>query len=338
MRRTHLFTALIASTVLVVIDGSLNAHARSPAEVTHDVETRSSFGPDDSDHGWTSNDGAQALEVESGVLLVKDISDDWHWLTAPKKFHGNWRDVDHIQFRVRADHRRDTSEAIVVQIAGDGGVATQELHSRLVLRGTWRTVRVPLKPVYWRVKGSWPDIVKNVARFRLRLDLNGSNGGGEVVSLDDVRLVKSRSRSMASDLKGWRARGGTVRVDGEQLLVEDTAQGWCWLRAPESFRRDWREAKHLTIRVLPDPEQVVNQTMRIQIEGSFGMAYRDIPTSRFSPGNESRIDVPLSHHGWVVSGNWHEITKHVSDFWIRVDLTAHKGRGEVTRIVDIRVE
>jgi hypothetical protein len=284
--------------------------------------------------GWTSSDGEHALEAEGGHLLVRDITEEWHWLDAPGEFIGNWSGVSGIEMRIRPD--RDARHPLLLELRGPGGSARLRLHTRFLRGGEWRTIRVPLREAFWEARG-WSDLIRNVTRFRIRLDLHAATDAVEVHAIDRIALVAKRRADSADSAEGWTCQGGTIRVDEGRLEVTDVGSGWCWIRAPERFRGDWSRKRFISFSVRGDARGPIEQALRLQIESDAGMAIYDFPVDAAVPGEWRRHQVPLDPEHWAVSGDWDAVIASVSDFWMRVDLTTAHGGKDVSAIDDVRL-
>jgi hypothetical protein len=290
---------------------------------------------DDGPQGWTSSDGPHALEVRWGALVVKDVTEDWHWLEAPSRYRGDWRAVSAIHLRIRAADGSSGSHPAVLAIAGPAGEATHALHGRFLRAGEWRTVRVPMDAALWDVSGTWSALLASVTSFRIRLDLDGRTDGMEVNLLDDVRLVVPPASAFADGTDGWRAEGGTLAVEGGALRVTDTDAGWCWVRAPRSFRGDWHGYRELSFRVRPTAGPRLTQSLRVQIEGGGAVAIHAVAADALAPDAWTQVHVPLEPGRWAVGGDWGSLLRDVRDLWIRVDLTSAHASDEVTALDDV---
>ena len=334
MQRTVLITLLVFLVRSSAAD-EIAAEVRQPRLPAALGAVASTF--DASDDGWTSSDGAKALSHEGGALFVRDVTRAWHWLTAPAQFHGDWSLIGKIRLRIRADASAPVHHPVVLELEGRAARASYTVDTRFLQQGEWREISIPLRAASWSVRGGWEDLIDDVTRFRVRLDLHDATEEMETNALDDVRLVPKRASTFERSVGGWTCSGGTVRSEAGRLLVTDVGSGWCWLHAPAVFHGDWSAYTRLDFDVRADERKPVTQSIRLQLDSPHGMALFDLPVEAPGAGRWTALRIPLDEEAWAVSGDWRKMLRDVSGLSIRLDLTTAYSRRETNELDNVRL-
>lgn len=310
------------SLVLLVAPVARGEWIEEPAApvLTH-VESTFEGGTD----GWTSSDGDAALRATDGHLEARDVTNAWLWLTAPAAYHGDWRRLSRVTLVIRGDDAVLT-ESVQLYLGSPHGSARFTFPVEVVVPGTWRTLGAPLDAAQWDVKGDWDALLSQVEKFQVRLDLHRGTDETEVEALDLVRVSGGPRSAFSAGLEGWTATDdATLAVGGGHLQVTDTAEGWVWLVAPESFRGDWREHQRLVLHVrAPEGVPLVCPVM-VELRGGGVWARHAFPLDAVAPGAWRTLSVPLAESAWSVAGDWSTLLANVEDLRIRVDLTSEWG-------------
>lgn len=185
--------------------------------------------------GVIASDMAPA--AADGALVVRDIGNNWNWLVAPSKFHGDWRGFT----RLVLDFITDDSVTLYnlrLFISDGNNSAAYEFPITNTPADTVLNLSAPLSASEWQVTGTWDQLVANVNAFYVRMDLN-NNVAGEVEFVDRIALVNASEPvgrlfpvtfrtqvgrqyqvESSSELKVWRNVGAPVTGDGSEITVQ----------------------------------------------------------------------------------------------------------------------
>ena len=202
------------------------------------AEIASTF--DDGLDGWTSNDGAVALANAGGYLSATDQSNGWHWLAAPRKFHGDWSIYGAVSLDVLGDVRNPSVYGVGLEISYGSNIATYEFPVDAVVSGQWPVLKTPLDAANWNVDGDWDQLIRSVSGFRIRIDLNNNSSGEKMQGLDNIGFVVRwrRARNRTPSPPVGRCPG--LLMTGKRTALMRRSISRCARSISLSSARRWR--------------------------------------------------------------------------------------------------
>jgi hypothetical protein len=178
-----------------------------------------------------------APSAVDGALVVRDLGNNWNWIVAPAKFHGDWSDFSRLEIDFVTDDAV-TLYNLRLFISDGSNSASYEFPIANTPADTVLNLSVPLSASEWQVIGTWEQLVANVNAFYVRMDLN-NNVAGEVDFVDRIALLngpeppdrffpvkfgteigRSYQIESSSDLRVWRNVGDPMAGDGSEKTVQ----------------------------------------------------------------------------------------------------------------------
>ncbi|MFK7792512.1 MAG: hypothetical protein AB8B88_07560 [Devosiaceae bacterium] len=143
---------------------------------------------DGSDHGWTANDGPDALEVSGeGALCVRDFELGDVTLAFPRRFLGDWgAGSGTLSFRVYYTSPIQWPAVVTLRSPYGHAVWRPSL-------GTWNDrgysdVERSLDDIWWEYVGDFGLIRRTIGSVEIVLDLKDGSSGDIEACIDDVVL------------------------------------------------------------------------------------------------------------------------------------------------------
>jgi hypothetical protein len=143
---------------------------------------------DQGNRGWTSNDGPGSLQIDrADTLCVWDNAPGTLTVQPPKEFLGDWGGPGgELSFRVYFIGA--TQWPVVITIYGPSGSAV--VREALTSRGAqgFEVVQVYLDDIWWTVTGDWHEIIHDVRRVEIELDIKDGFDNANEACIDNFTL------------------------------------------------------------------------------------------------------------------------------------------------------
>ena len=137
---------------------------------------------------WTTNDGPDALIVDrTAALCLIDNQRGDLIVDLPARFLGDWGG-SRGHFAFRAYYTGTTQWPIVITLHSPYGTAIRYESLSSYNDLPYEDVFVPISALWWEEDGDWSQIVRQIDRVTLNLDIKDGFDSAQEICIDDVEL------------------------------------------------------------------------------------------------------------------------------------------------------
>ena len=138
--------------------------------------------------GWTANDGPDALIVDrTAALCLIDNQRGDLIVDLPARFLGDWGG-SRGHFAFRAYYTGTTQWPIMITLHSPYGTAIRYESLSSYKDLPYQDIFVPISALWWEEDGDWSQIVRQIERVTLNLDIKDGFDNAQEICIDDVEL------------------------------------------------------------------------------------------------------------------------------------------------------